>query len=138
MSETKTKVKQKNILWVEDDQQLIDLYTATFSKKKDIKVEFMMLGQLAMDRIKEIEEGKTEKPDLVMLDLLLPDVNGDKILEEMRKLPSTKDVPVFILTNYAGEQMETKLTEDLNAEQYLTKTEYGPLKLIPLIEEKLK
>jgi len=73
-----------------------------------------------------------------MLDLLLPDVNGDKVLEQLRKTSSTKDVPVFILTNYGGEQMETKLTKELNAQEYLSKTEYGPLKLIPLIKEKLK
>ena len=132
------KTKQKNILWVEDDQQLVDLYTVMFTKIKDIKVEFLMLGQLALDRIKEIEEGKAEKPDLMMLDLLLPDVNGDRILEQLRKTPSTKDVPVFILTNYGGEIMEVKMTKELNAEKYLVKTEWVPTKLVPLILERMK
>src|ERR1700690_784207 len=113
-TKTTTKTKQKHILWVEDDQQLVDLYTAMFMKIKDIKVEFLKLGQLALDRIKEIEEGKAEKPDLFMLDLLLPDINGDKVLEQIRKTPSTKDSTVFILTNYGGEQMENKLTKQLN------------------------
>lgn len=130
--------KQKSILWVEDDQQLIDLYTETLKAAGNFTVEFMKLGRLAIDRIKEIEQGKAEKPDLIMLDLLLPDINGDKILEEIRKTPSTKDIPVFILTNYGGEQMETKLTQDLDAEKYLIKTEWGPLKLIPLIKEAMK
>ncbi|OGZ73500.1 MAG: hypothetical protein A2908_02220 [Candidatus Staskawiczbacteria bacterium RIFCSPLOWO2_01_FULL_38_12b] len=132
------KTKQKNILWVEDDQQLVDLYTVMFTKIKDIKVEFLMLGQLALDRVKEIEEGKAEKPDLMMLDLLLPDVNGDRILEQLRKTPSTKDVPVFILTNYGGEIMEVKMTKELNAEKYLVKTEWVPTKLVPLILERMK
>lgn len=133
-----TKTKQKHILWVEDDQQLVDLYTAMFTKIKNIKVEFLMLGQLAMDRIKEIEEGKKSKPDLLMLDLLLPDVNGDRILEEIRKTPSTKDVPVFILTNYGGEIMEIKMTKELNAEKYLVKTEWVPTKLMPVILARMK
>jgi two-component system response regulator VicR len=134
----KKNIKQKSILWVEDEQLLIDLYKDTLKEIDGFKVEFMNLGQLALDRIKEIAEGKAEKPDLIMLDILLPDVNGDVILEEIRKTPATKDISVFILTNYSGEQMETKLTKDLYAEKYLVKTEWGPLKLIPLIKEKLK
>lgn len=134
----KTKTKQKHILWVEDDQQLVDLYTAMFIKVKNIKVEFLKLGQLALDRIKEIEEGKAEKPDLLMLDLLLPDINGDKIFEQLRKTPSTKDIPVFILTNYGGEQMEIKMTKELDAEKYLVKTEWVPTKLMPVILDRMK
>ena len=134
----KTTKKQKHILWVEDDQQLVDLYTAMFMKIKDIKVEFLKEGQLALDRIKEIEEGKAEKPDLFMLDLLLPDINGDKILEQIRKTPSTKDSTVFILTNYGGEQMENKLTEQLNAQEYLSKIDWQPSRLLPFLVEKMK
>jgi len=133
----KTKNKKKHLLWVEDDQQLVDLYTIMIGSMKGVDVEFMKLGQLAIDRVKDIEAGKAEKPDLVMLDLLLPDVNGNKILDFMRQTPSTKDIPVFILTNYGGEQMETELTKNLDAEKYLVKTEYTPTKVMPLIKEKL-
>jgi len=132
------KKNKKHILWVEDDKDLVGLYTTMINATPNMEVEFMQLGQLAIDRIKDIEAGKVEKPDLVMLDLLLPDLNGDKILEFMRQTPSTKDIPVFILTNYGGEQMETELTKNLDAEKYLVKTEYGPTKLMPIIEEKLK
>jgi len=133
----KTKTKKKHILWVEDDKQLVDLYTTVIGAMHGVDVEFLQLGQLAINRVKDIEAGKAEKPDLVMLDLLLPDINGNKILEVIRATPSTKDIPVFILTNYGGEQMETELTKNLDAEKYLVKTEYGPIKLMPLIKEKL-
>lgn len=138
MSKEKSKTKKNNILWIEDDQGLVNLYTATLKAAGNFKVDFINLGQLAINRIKEIEEAKAEKPDLIMLDLLLPDVNGDKILEEIRKTPTTKDIPVFILTNYGGEEMKIKLTKELKAEKYLAKTDYGPLKLIPLIKEAMK
>lgn len=134
----KSQAKKKHIMWVEDDKMLVDLYTEIIKVMKGIDVEFLQLGQLAMNKIKEIEEGKAEKPDLVMLDLLLPDINGNKILEVIRATPSTKDIPVFILTNYGGEQMETELTKNLNAEKYLVKTEWSPGKLMPLIKEKLQ
>jgi len=131
------KTEKKHILWVEDDKMLVDLYTDVIGAMKGVDVEFMQLGQLAINRIKDIEAGKAKKPDLVMLDLLLPDINGNKILEFIRQTPSTKDISVFILTNYGGEEMETELTKNLDAEKYLVKTEYGPLKLMPIIKEKL-
>jgi two-component system alkaline phosphatase synthesis response regulator PhoP len=134
----KSQAKKKHIMWVEDDKMLVDLYTEIIKAMIGIDVEFFQLGQLAINKIKDIEAGKAEKPDLVMLDLLLPDINGNKILEVIRATPSTKDIPVFILTNYGGEQMETELTKNLDAEKYLVKTEYGPLKLMPMIKEKLQ
>jgi CheY-like chemotaxis protein len=134
----KEQIKQKSIIWVEDEQMLIDIYIKTLQGEGNLKIEFMKLGQLAINRIKEIEQGKAKIPDLIIIDLLLPDINGDRILEEIRKSPATKDIPVFILTNYSGEQMEKKLTQELDAEKYLVKTEWGPIKLIPLIKEAVK
>lgn len=132
------KTKQKSVLWIEDDQQLVNLYMAMFRKIKDIRIEFMKLGQLALDRIKEIEEGKIGKPNLIMLDLLLPDISGDKILEQIRKTPSTKDIPVFVLTNYGSDGSKIKIMKELTAEKYLIKTEWVPTKLIALIQERVK
>jgi len=131
------KQKKKKILWVEDEKLLIDLYKEFIKPIGNVEIEFMQLGQNAINRMKEIQEGKAEKPDLIMLDLLLPDINGDKVCEVIRNAPSTKDIPVFVLTNYTGEQMEDKMTENLNVEEYLVKTEYPPSKIIPFLKEKL-
>lgn len=135
---TKIKNKKKKILWVEDEKMLIDLYAELIETIKGAEVEFVQLGQRAVDRIKEIQDGKAEKPDLIMLDLLLPDINGDKVCEVVRSTPATKNIPVFVLTNYTGEQMENKMTEDLNTDEYLIKTEWPPSKLIPFLKEKLQ
>jgi len=131
-------VNQKKILWVEDEKDLIDVYTEIVKAIGGIDVEFMQLGQQAIDRMKEIQDGKAEKPDLIMLDLLLPDINGDKVCEVIRKTPATKDIKIFVLTNYSGEQMEQKMTKELAAEKYLVKTEWIGTKLMPLIKEALK
>lgn len=137
-AKTKPLVKKKHILWVEDDWNLVELYKTMIGTMPGIELEVITLGTYAMQKIKDIEAGKAEKPDLVMLDLLLPDgINGDKILETMRQTPSTKDIPVYILTNYGGEEMENELTEKLNAEKYMIKTEWSPRKLMPFLEEKL-
>jgi len=135
---SKTATKKKHILWVEDDWGLVELYKTMIGTMKGIELEVITLGTVAMQRIKDIEAGKGEKPDLVMLDLLLPDgINGDKILETMRQQSSTKDIPVYILTNYGGEEMESELTQNLNAEKYMIKTDWTPKKLMPFLEEKL-
>lgn len=138
MAKTKTVTKKKRILWVEDDWNLVELYKTMIGTMPGIELEVITLGTVAMQKIKDIEAGKAEKPDLVMLDLLLPDgINGDKILETMRQMPSTKDIPVYILTNYGGEEMESELTKNLNAEKYMIKTDWTPSKLMPFLEEKL-
>lgn len=133
-----SKSKKKKILWVEDEKDLIDLYAEILKVVGNIDVEFMQLGQQAINRVKEIEEGKAEKPDLIMLDLLLPDINGDKVCEAIRKSPDTKDIRVFVLTNYGGEQMQEKMIKELEVGEYLVKTEWPPSKLIPLIKEAVK
>jgi len=138
MPKTKKTGKKKRILWVEDDWNLVELYKTMIGTMPGIELEVITLGTVAMQKIKDIEAGKAEKPDLVMLDLLLPDgINGDRILETMRQQPSTKDVPVYILTNYGGEEMESELTKNLNAEKYMIKTDWTPSKLMPFLEEKL-
>jgi CheY-like chemotaxis protein len=138
MAKAKTAAKKKYIIWVEDEWGLIELYKSMIATMKGVRLEIITLGTLALQRIKDIEAGKAEKPDLVMLDLLLPDgINGDKILETMRQTPSTKDIPVFILTNYGGEEMESELTKTLKAEKYMIKTTWTPKKLIPFLEKEL-
>lgn len=128
--------KQKKIFWAEDEQELISIYTDALGK--DFSVEFFKLAQSALDKIEEIKQGKAEKPDLVVIDLLLPDMNGTAVLEELKKSSAMKDIPVFILTNYGEEQNHKNLPEELRVEKYLVKTSWPPTKLVPLIKETLK
>jgi len=67
----------------------------------------------------------------------LPDMNGIEVLEEMRKYPKTKDIPVFILTNYTNEELE-KRGLLLKSEKYLLKTSYTPRELAEIVKDRLK
>ncbi len=127
---------KKTILFVEDDLPTIDVYK-TALEEADFIVEPMLLGQEAIRRIKEIEKGEAKKPDLVLLDLILPDVNGIEVLEEIRKHKETKDLLVFILSNYTDKELE-KRGFLLKTERYLLKTEYAPRELVKLIKKELK
>lgn len=128
---------RKTILLIEDDVPIIEIYTTALEKADNFKVEAITLGQEAIERISKIKEGKVKKPALILLDIILPDMNGLDILAEMRKYKETKDIPVFILTNYTSQQLE-QMGHDLKTEKYLPKTEWPPSRLVPLIKERLK
>ena len=127
---------KKTILFVEDDIATIDVYK-TALEAAGFDVDPMLLGEEAIRKIKEIEQGEAKKPDLVLLDLLLPDINGIEVLEELKRYEKTKDIPVLILTNYSSEELE-KRGLLLKAEKYLLKTDYPPSKLVELIKKELK
>jgi len=126
---------KKTILFIEDDLPTIDVYK-TALEKAGFDVDPMLLGEEAIRKIKEIEQGKAKKPDLVLLDLLLPDINGIEVLKEIRKQKKTKDIPVFILTNYTDEKLREKGLL-FKTEQYLLKTKYTPSKLAELVKKEL-
>jgi len=127
----------KTILLIEDDEPIIDVYTTALEKTDHFKVEAITLGYKAIERIKKIQQGKAKKPDLVLLDLILPDINGLEVLAEMKKYEETKDIPVFILTNYTSRELE-RLGYGLKTEKYLTKTEFNISQLVKMVKECLK
>jgi len=127
---------KKRILFVEDDIATIDVYKIAL-ESAGFDVDPMLLGGEAIRRIEEIDKGEAEKPDLVLLDLLLPDMNGIEVLEEIRKRENTKNMPVLILTNYSSQELETRGLL-LKAEKYLLKTDYPPSKLVEFIKKEFK
>jgi len=127
---------KKTILFIEDDLPTIDVYK-TALEKAGFDVDPMLLGEEAIRKIKEIEQGKAKKPDLVLLDLALPDINGIEVLEEIRKQKKTKDMLVFILTNYTNKELEEKGLL-LKVERYIIKTDYTPGELVKVIKKELK
>ncbi len=127
---------EKTILIIEDDMPTIDVYRMALKEAK-FEVEIITWGGEAIERINKIKQGKAKKPDLVLLDLILPDMNGIEILEEIRRYEETKDLPVFILTNYTSRELE-KMGYDLKVERYLLKTDFVPRQIVKLIKERLK
>lgn len=127
---------KKTILFIEDDLPTIDVYK-TALEKAGFDVDPMLLGEEAIRKIKEIEQGKAKKPNLVLLDLALPDINGIEVLEEIRKQKKTKDMLVFILTNYTNKELEQRGLF-FKAEKYLLKTDYTPRELVELIKKEFK
>jgi DNA-binding response OmpR family regulator len=76
---------------------------------------------------------KKEKPDVILLDIIMPRVNGFDVLKILKEDKETKDIPVFLLTNLPQEAGGAKGTE-LGAAGYLVKADYEPATLAKMIK----
>jgi len=128
--------KQKLVLFVEDDLPTIDVYR-TALEKAGFDVDPILLGEEAIRRFEEVEKGEAKMPDLVLLDLILPDMNGIEVLERIRAKEKIKDIKVLILTNYTDKQLEEKGLK-MKAEKYLLKTDYTPSQLVKIVKETIR
>lgn len=108
----------KKILIVEDDLSLYNLFK-TDLEIKGYAVSNVSDGSLAYDAV------KTQTPDIVLLDVMLPGKNGLEILEELKTQDETKDIKVVMLTNF-GDEDNVSRALDLGAEDYLMKYNIVP------------
>jgi len=107
--------KTSKILMVEDDIFLRKLYR---DKLKREGFEFIE----AINGVEGVNKIQNEKPDLIILDLMLPIKNGFDVLTEIKQDPKLKKIPVIILTNL-GQEDDIKEGLALGANEYLVKTE---------------
>lgn len=106
----------KTILFIEDEATLQKSLTEVL--KEDYTITNALDGETGL------ELAKTAKPDLVLLDLILPKLDGFSVLEELKKSEITKDVPVMILTNLEN-NLEIEKALQLGATTYLIKSQYS-------------
>lgn len=120
---------QVRILLVEDSQS-----TRLAYKRALEDAEFQVIeagtGQEGWDK------ALSELPDLVLLDLILPDIHGLQVLKNIRSHVNTREIPVLILTN-VQEAEEMQRTLSFGASRYVNKGNISPEKLIDLVNELL-
>lgn len=116
----------KKILLIEDDTDLAELYEEVLSAKFEVEVAHDGKDGLTLAQ---------KKPDLILLDILLPSVNGFEILKTLKKDKETKDIPVIVLTNLGSKHVDDdkKLALLLGAEDYLVKTYHQPQEILEKI-----
>jgi len=123
-------------LLIEDEPQQIEIYEKAV-KEAGFEIESLKWGEEGLKRLEEIKSKKKEKPDLILLDLILPDINGIAILEKAKLDLQLKDIPFFILTNYSDPELE-KTGEELGVEKHIIKTDVTPSQLIKIIKDWFK
>jgi len=107
--------KGKTILVVEDDKFLIKAYNIKFSK-----AGFNVVT--AMDGVSGLESAKNEEPKIILLDLMLPKIDGFEFLKRMSEDEKIKNIPVIILSNL-GQQSDRDKALTLGAKEYLIKAD---------------
>lgn len=112
----------KKILLIEDEKTLQEMYKEKFSQEG-----FEMI--LSIDAETGFEIAKKEKPDLIILDILLPEKDGIFFLEEQKKTPEIASIPVVALSNYDHPEARRKALE-LGAKEYIIKTDFTPQEIV--------
>lgn len=116
-----------NIAIVEDDPLIARLYQKAFIFER-------YEAQIAGNGREGLELIRQKKPTLVLLDIMMPEMNGLEVLDKLKSDPETKNIPVVILTNLAGEHdAETALAK--GAVKYIIKSEYDPQQIVDMVKE---
>lgn len=115
------------IIVVEDDPMLGEIYQKKFS---DAGFEFNLVtsGKMAQ---KEIEDFQ---PDLILLDIVLPDMDGYEILEVLSKKETTRNIPVYVFSNLSAKE-DMERASKLGAKGFLTKSSFTPSQLVEEVKK---
>ena len=114
---------------VEDDQVISQMYRIKF-ESEDFDIETADNGKLGLDLIKSMQ------PDIVLLDLMMPEMNGDEMLLKLRGEDWGKDLKVIILTN-VGEQEIPKEVRELGVSAVILKADMTPSQVVALVKKVL-
>ena len=110
--------KQVRILVIDDDPLFVEA-TKTILESKDYQVLTASDGDIGLQKVRE------EKPDLVLLDIIMPTQDGFSVCEEIKKDPQLADIPVVMLHSFAQKKGETDIPVsaglELEAEGYIDK-----------------
>ena len=120
------KEQKNNILLVEDDTFLAGMYKTKF-EMEDFKV------LVAEDGLRGFQLAKENKPDVILLDILLPKMDGFEVLDKIRASSDTKDIPVIMLTNL-GQKEDVKKGLERGANGYLIKAHFMPSEVVEKIK----
>lgn len=119
----------KKILLVEDEEIMIDLLQKKLTKE-GYKVTVATDGEAGLRTMKE------EKPDVVLLDIIMPKMGGFEVMEEMTKDKVLKQIPVIIISN-SGQPVELDRAKKLGAKDWLIKTEFDPQEVVDKVVKQI-
>jgi DNA-binding response OmpR family regulator len=114
---------------IEDDATISQMYRMKF-EAEDFEVQTAENGELGVALVEKM------RPDVILLDLRMPEMTGAEALEEIRKHSWGKNIPVLILTN-VGEEEAPGALESLHVTAYIVKAELTPRQVVEKVKEAL-
>lgn len=115
------------VLITEDDPLMSRMYQKIFTFEG---YEVIMAG----NGEEGLEKAKQEKPTIILLDVMMPKMNGLEMLEKLKLDPASKSIPVIMLTNLAGEK-DAEFALSKGAVKYIVKSEYEPKQVVDMVKE---
>lgn len=121
------KDKKNKVLLIEDDETLLEMYKMKF-QAEGLEVIVSSNGAEAFS------VAKIEKPAIILLDIILPGMDGFAILENIKKDSVTKNIPVILLSNL-GQDSDIEKGKKLGASDYLVKANFTPTQVLEKIKK---
>ncbi|HEY4509832.1 MAG TPA: response regulator [Candidatus Paceibacterota bacterium] len=119
----------KKVLIVEDEQLIGDLLQKKL-RQEGYYASVAIDGEAALKQIRE------EKPDIVLLDIVLPRLNGFEVLSELKKDEELRQIPVIIISN-SGQPDEIEKAKELGVRDWLVKTEFDPREVLEKVQRQI-
>jgi len=117
------------VLIIDDDQSMQSLYQRIFTLE-GFEVE------VASGGIEGVEKALSGSPDIILLDMMMPVVNGLEVLSKLKADDRLKDIPVIVMSNYS-EMGITAHAMELGATQYFVKSDIEPVNLVAVVRTTL-
>lgn len=122
-------IKNKKVLIIEDDPFIADVYVLKL-ESEGYDVETAEDGIIGLNKLKK------KKYDIILLDILMPNLDGFKVLEQIKMNPEVSKIPVVILTNLS-QKKDIQKGLDLGATDYIIKTKFTPTEVVKTINKVL-
>jgi len=123
------KNKHGKILLIEDEELIITLL------QKKLEKEGYRIS-VARDGVEGIEKLKEDKPDLVLLDIVMPRMGGFEVMQEMRSDEDLRSIPIIIISN-SGQPVELDRAKRMGARDWLIKTEFDPKEVLDKVKKQI-
>jgi len=120
----------KKILLIEDEEMLTNMYQVKFEHEGFILVK-------ALDGEEGLKKAAAEKPDFILLDVIMPKMDGFTVLKKLKENAATKDIPVLLLTNL-GQDEDVKKGSEFGAVGYLVKANITPSEVVDKVKSLMK
>jgi DNA-binding response OmpR family regulator len=115
------------VLIVEDDPLISRMYLRVFTYE-GFEAQMAENGQVGLDKVKDF------KPDVILIDIMMPVMNGVEMLAELKANPDTKDTPVIMLTNLSDART-AEATVKQGALQYVVKSDHNPTDIAIMVKD---